>query len=123
MKPRFLFRGDNGRVIRTTREHDWIGGAIATLVIVALLGWAHRGDEKATADAKAWDAAHAAGFEAGRAAGREDAYEDATSRIRAAYEAGLNDGVYASNGKPEGLALAQACAALRVAYADRGARP
>ena len=112
MKPRFFFRAHSGHVIRTQREIDWAWGAVATLVLVVLLGWAHKADERAGADLAALNAAHSNGFDAGRAAGREDALEQLTPTITGAYEAGLRDGLYAAHGKPEGLALAQACRAM-----------
>lgn len=120
MKPRFFFK-DHGHVIRTRSGIEWGWGLAAGLLMVLLLGLAHRSDERAEIDLQVSGAAHDAGFQAGRLAGHEDAMEQMAKRMTEAYEAGLQDGLYAVRGKPEGLALAQACGALRVAQS--GGRP
>ena len=112
MKPRFFFR-ENGRVINTQPEIDWGWGCCAALILVMMMGWGYKIDNDSADHLQAIVDARSGGFAAGRMAGRQDADEETTRRLTSAYEYGLADGLYASRNKPEGLALAQACGALK----------
>lgn len=116
MKTRLFFR-EHGAVIRTQREIDWKWGAVAALLLVFFYAWSMGSDERAHAAIEADADAHSRGFSAGQLAGRADAVVELTPRLREAYQAGLNDALYAVRGRPEGLALAQACVAWGAARA------
>lgn len=117
MKSRLLFR-EHGQVIRTRTPADWWWGAVAALFLVAIYGLAQVLDRRAdAADAEALALAQSAGFARGlNASHGAGPGADTLPQLRRAYEAGLSEGLAALRERPEGLALAQACAA-------RGGRP
>lgn len=91
---------------RRTRWPDLALAAALAVAIVALIGWAQHSDAQAGEQLAALLAGHSA-YQAGEQAARDEL----TPRIAAAYGQGWRDALRALQGRPEALALAQACAA------------
>lgn len=102
MLSRIITRRSAQTVIPTRRAKwgEWFMGAVAALAIACVTSVAARLDE--ISDASVISAAQA-----------ERKHMAMEPRVLQAYEQGMADAMASVKGKPEGLALAQACAAQR----------
>lgn len=109
MKSRMLFR-PSGRAIPTRGMSEWWWGVLAALVLVVVLGASKHADlasdERVLAAGAARDAEIAAQTE-------QRVREELLPTVGAAYEQGQRDAMEAVRGTREGLALAQACLAMK----------
>lgn len=136
MKSRRFFR-ENGLPVCTHARFDGWWCVVALLLVTLAYALASVRDIRAglfpppaptpahaphTALASLAEPGDADAFEQGLERGTAHAIKVLLPQVQRAYEQGLNDGVRATAGQPEGVALAQACLAMQVAQTTQAPR-